>query len=527
MTEQQGFLENQHEEKDVQASVDQVETELQESPAVAESTAVEVTEETVETAQPTETTEKKEVLTLADVESGPAAEFTKPEIPLTESGDVDFENFIDSIPELKRGTIVMGTITDYDDDYVYVNVGVKSEGRVRIDEFRDPDFDLEKAKAEHMPVEVYVRKIHVSDAGTEIDLSKSRVDFNRHKEVVEQAFKEKTPLKVKITQVVKDGLIAAFGNVDIYIHRTQIELNIVEDLDQYLGQEMEVLVTQFDASRRRLRVSASRRVLLQKERREQAKVLWDNLEVGKEYEGVVRNLTKFGAFVDIGGVDGLVHVSELSWKHISKPSDVVSVGDHIKVYIIDFDREKNRISLGFRRPENDPYRNIEERFPVGSILRGVVVRMFPFGAFVEIAPGVDALCHISQISDYRLNRPDDVLQEGMEVDARVIDVSNADRKISISIREVEPINPENVENLEEAAPARRRRRPRRDQQARHEEKRDQADQGSGQETTTAYSDLPSGSSTLSALADITYSDDSQDKPDEEKQDQEDAGQETE
>ncbi len=493
MADQQGLLDNQQEENNVQPSVENVET-----------VEIEQTEEVNAEESKDEVAEEKEVITLADVEES-APEESKEELPLTESGDIDFENFIDSIPELKRGTTVTGTITGYDDDYVYVNVGVKSEGKVRIDEFKgDPDFDLDKAREENTPVEVYVRKIHTSNEGTEIDLSKSRVDFNKHKEVVEQAYKNKAPLKVRVTSAVKDGLIATFGSVDMYIHRTQIELEIVEDLTPYIDQEMEVLVTQFDSSRRRLRVSASRRILLQRARREKSRALWDNIEVGKEYEGVVRNLTDFGAFVDIGGVDGLVHISELSWKRIDKPSDVVAVGDHINVYVMDFDKDKNRVSLGFKREENDPYRDIENRFPIGSIVRGVVVRMFPFGAFIEIAPGVDALCHISQISEYRLNRPEDVLQEGMEVDARVLDVNNEERKISISIREVEPINPENVEDLEQQAPPRQKRRPRREKQERKEEKKED-----NAETTTAYSDLPSGGSTLSALADIRYSDDSE------------------
>ena len=469
----------------------------------AEERAADVAEEeTVETAS-------SEPLTIEDVEAADmaAADAAEKELPLKDDGDIDFENFIDNIPELKRGMTVTGTMTSYDDDFVYVDVGDKSEGKVKIHEFRgDPDFDIDKACVERQTVEVYVRKIRMTDSGKEIELSKAQVDFNKHKNVVEKAFKEKTPLTVKVNNIVRDGVIASFGSVDMYIHRTQLDLQIVEDLTPYLNQEIDVLVTQYDDSKRRLRVSASRRSLIQRERREKAKNFWDSIEEGKEYEGVVRNLTDFGAFVDIGGVDGLVHISEFSWERIDKPSDVVSVGDHILVRVLDFDKDRNRVSLGFKRPENDPYRDLENRFPVGSIVRGVVVRMFPFGAFIEIAPGVDALCHISQISDYRLNRPEDVLQEGMEIDARVLDVNNDERKISISIREVEPINPENVEDLQEQTPPKqRKRRQRRDE---NRQKEFQADTGHS-DSTTAYSDVPSGGSTLSALADITYSDNSQ------------------
>ena len=480
--------------EEVEAEEEVIEINTDADDEIAEAEVVDVTEEVVESTEP---------ITIEDVES--AVDTVEKELPLADDGDIDFENFIDNIPELKRGMTVTGTLTSYDDDFVYVDVGAKSEGKVKIHEFRgDPDFNLDKACVERQPVEVYVRKIRQTDAGKEIELSKAQVDFNKHKNVVERAFKEKTPLKVKVNNVVRDGVIASFGSVDMYVHRTQLELQIVEDLTPYLNQELDVLVTQYDDSKRRLRVSASRRSLIQRERREKAKTFWETIEKGKEYEGVVRNLTDFGAFVDIGGVDGLVHISELSWERIDKPSDVVSVGDHILVRVLDFDKDKNRVSLGFKRPENDPYRDLENRFPVGSIVRGVVVRMFPFGAFIEIAPGVDALCHISQISDYRLNRPEDVLQEGMEIDARVLDVNNEERKISISIREVEPINPENVEDLQEQMPAKQRKRRQRRDENRQKQQTQTDDRQS--DSTTAYTDVPSGGSTLSALADIIYID---------------------
>lgn len=358
-----------------------------------------------------------------------------------ESGDVSFTDFIDNIPELRRGIIVKGVIVRYDSDTVYVDVRDKSEGKVPLREFTsDPDFDLDAAIENREEIDVYVRNIRTTDAGKEILLSKSKVDFGKNKEIVEQAHNDRTPLEVKVINVVKDGVIATYGGVDIYIHRTQLEMSTIKDLEIYRGQTLEILVTQFDPDRRRLRVSGSRRSLLNMRRKERAKEVWETIEVGDIYEGVVRNLTDFGAFVDIGGVDGLVHISELSWKRIKHPSEVVSVDDVIQVYVKDFDKERKRISLGYRRIEDDPYREIEERFPVGSIIRGKVVRMFNFGAFVEIDKGVDALCHISQISNLRLNHPEEVLEVGQEVEARVIDVNNHDRKISISIRDVAPID---------------------------------------------------------------------------------------
>lgn len=370
-----------------------------------------------------------------------------------EQSDVSFTDFIENIPELKRGVTVKGVITSYDDENVYVDVKDKSEGRIPRREFdNDPEFDLEKAKQEHTEIEVYVRSIRNSDMGKDIQLSKARVDFSKYKNLIEEAYKNKTPITVKVVSVVKDGVIATFGSVDIYIHRTQLEMGTVDNLEDYKGKTIEILVTQFDPEKKRMRVAGSRRVLLNRERAAKAAEVWNTLAVGDIREGVVRSLTDFGAFVDIGGVDGLVHVSELSWNRIKHPSEVIKVGDHIQVYVKEFDPERKRISLGYKRIEDDPYHDIETRFPIGTIVHGKVVRMFPFGAFVEIADGVDALCHISQISTARLAKPSEVLKEGMEVDARVMEVSNEQRRISISIKEVAPIDPIDVaEKKEEPA----------------------------------------------------------------------------
>lgn len=370
----------------------------------------------------------------------------------SESNDINFGDYIESIPQLRKNATVKGEITTCDGDFVYVNVHDKSEGKIPRSEF-EPDFDFDAAVAEHKEIEVYVRSIRNTDMGKEIILSKSHVDFNKNKAEIEEAYENKTPVTVKVINVVKDGVIASYGGVDIYIHRTQLDLTPVDDLESYKGKSLEILVTQFDPDKRRLRVSGSRRTLLNNERKAKADEIWGSIEKDKEYDGVVRSLTDFGAFVDIGGVDGLIHVSELSWNHIKHPSEVVSVGDKVHVYVKDFDPEKKRISLGYRKPEDDPYYKIDERIPVGSIVRGKVVRMFQFGAFVELEPNLDALCHVSQISDVRLNKPQDVLKEGMEVEAKVLDVNASARRISISIKEVAPINPGNAEDVEEAAPA--------------------------------------------------------------------------
>lgn len=406
--------------------------------------AEETVPEEAPTAEEPAQQESKEEMAEEKTEETEEAKETKSEDQ--ESGDISFTDFIDNIPQLKRGITVRGTIIRYDNDYVYVDVRDKTEGRISRHEFDgDPEFDLDEAVENHREIDVYVRNIRNSEMGKEIVLSKARVDFTKYKALIEEAYNNKTPIPVKVVNVVKDGVIASYGGIDIYVHRTQLEMGIVEDLEPYRGQTFDILVTQYDPDKKRLRVSGSRRALLSMERKEKAEELWQTIAVGKEYDGIVRSLTDFGAFVDIGGVDGLVHVSELSWNRIRHPSEVVHVGDQIHVYVKDFDPERKRISLGYKKPEDDPYHDVESRFPVGSIVRGTVVRLFPFGAFVEIAPGVDALCHISQIANVRINKPNEVLSEGMEVDARVLEVSNDTRRISISIKEVEPINPPGYE----------------------------------------------------------------------------------
>ncbi len=433
-----------------------------------EAATVEAEEKTAEPSGEEPTTESEAEAT-EPAETDEVAEDAEAE--QEDHAEVSFSDFIDSIPQLKRGSIVTGIVVRKDDNYVYVDVKDKSEGRIPLKEFEnDPEYDLEAAVKNHAEMEVYVRHIRNTDMGKEITLSKARVDFSKHKAQIEKAFKEKTPVQVKVVNVVKDGVICAYGSVDIYVHRTQLDLHMVDDLEPYRGESFEILVTQFDANRKRPKVAGSRRSLLQRERRRMAEEFWNNIDIDKFYTGTVRNLTDFGAFVDIGGVDGLVHISELSWNRIKHPSEVVNVGDKIEVFVKDFDRAARKISLGYRLPENDPYKDIESKFPVGSIVRGIVVRMFQFGAFVEIAPGVDALCHISQISDYRLNRPNDVLAIGMEIDARVLEVSNESRRISISIREVEPINPSEELRAEIEAKQQRRREQRESKQPKREKR---------------------------------------------------------
>lgn len=360
-----------------------------------------------------------------------------------EQTDTNFAEYIDSIPQLRRNAVVKGVITKYDQDYVYVDIHDKSDGKIALREFAgDVDFDLDKAIEEKQEVTVVVKSIKNTDQGKEIILSKSALDFEKNKQALQEAFENKTPVTAVITGAVKDGVIANYGGIDIYIHKTQIKMGEVKDLDALKGEQIEILITKFDTEKHRLRVSGSHRQILIQERKAKEDEIWSNIEVGKHYKGIVRSLPAFGAFIDIGGVDGLVHITELSWKRISKPSDVLSIGQEVDVYVKSFDQETKKISLGYKREEDDPFYNIEERIPEGAIVKGTVVRLTDFGAFVQLEPDLDALCHVSQISNVRLKSPADVLSIGQEVTAKVTSIKAAERKISISIKEVEPIDPE-------------------------------------------------------------------------------------
>lgn len=367
-----------------------------------------------------------------------------------EQGDIDFTSYINNnIPQLRRGTVVTGVITSADNDFVYVDVHDKSEGKVARREF-DPSFDIDKAIAEKTEITVQVKSIKNSgDMGKDIILSKSALDYEKNKAAIKEAFDSKTPVTATITGVVKDGVLATYSGIEIYVHKTQLKRDEVASLEEYKGQTIELLITKVDTEKNRLRVSGSHRAIESAKRREEAEAIWNSIEEGKVYNGIVRSLPEFGAFVDIGGVDGLVHITELSWSKIKKPSDVLKVGDQIEVYVKSFDKESKKISLGYKKPEDDPYYNIEDRIPAGCVIKGTVVRLVEFGAFVQIEPGLDALCHVSQISSVRIKAPSDVLKVGQEVLAKVTEINTEKRRISISIKEVEPIDPEIVEDAAE------------------------------------------------------------------------------
>ena len=347
------------------------------------------------------------------------------------------EAFESSLVTLQTGQIVKGKIIGYNNSEVYVDMGFKSDGIISIDEFSDdPDFNPDTLKIGE-EIEVFV--VRVNDGEGNVLLSKKKVDAMKNWSKIEEALENKTPVKAKVIDVVNGGVIASSGGLKIFIPASQISDRYVKDLNEFLKQVVNVRI--LECNKQKKKIVGSAKVILEEDKAAKAKSVWETIEAGKQYNGVVKSMTDFGAFVDIGGVDGLIHVSELSWSRIKHPSEILKVGDAVSVSILEFDKAKSRISLGFRKKEDNPWFNAEEKFKVGNVVKGKVVRMVPFGAFVELEPGVDALVHISQISSVRIAKPSDVLEIGQEIEAKVTEFNVEAKKIGLSIKEVAPIDP--------------------------------------------------------------------------------------
>lgn len=351
-------------------------------------------------------------------------------------------NFADafekSMVTLRDGDIVTGKVIGYNNNEVFIDLGYKSDGIIPLEEYTDePDFKFENEVKVGDEIEVYVKK--VNDGEGNVLLSKKYLDAMKSWDEVIKAYEDKTPVKAVVVEVVNGGVIASAKGVRIFVPASQISDRYVKELNEFLKKHINLRIIEYNEKRRKLVGSA--RVILEEEKEKKLKEFWDNAEVGKIYNGVVKSLTDFGAFVDIGGVDGLVHISELSWSRIKHPSEVLNVGDNVQVSILDMDKEKGKISLGYRRTEDNPWYKASQKYNVGDVVNVKVLRFAPFGAFVELEEGVDGLVHISQISTKRLAKPEDVLTEGMMVDAKILEFDQENKKISLSIKEVKPIDP--------------------------------------------------------------------------------------
>ena len=363
-----------------------------------------------------------------------------------------FEALLDaSIKTLTTGDTVTGTVVAIGTTEVQVDLGTKHAGYIPCDEVSaDPNTKPEDVL--HVGDEIKVFVVRVNDQEGTVQLSRKKLDGMRVWDELQEAADTKTPVEAKITETNKGGLVANVKGVRVFIPASASGVARGGNLEELKGQTVKIRITEVNRERRGGRVVGSIRAVANEERRAAQEKIWSEIEVGKKYTGTVKSLTSYGAFVDIGGVDGMVHVSELSWNRIKNPAEVVKVGDVIDVYVIALDPEKKKISLGYKTAEMNPWNQFTAKYSVGDVAKVKIVKMMTFGAFAEIVPGVDGLIHISQIADRRIGKPEDVLTVGQEVDAKIIDVDAENKRISLSIRALlEPTVEEQAAALAEEA----------------------------------------------------------------------------
>ena len=336
-----------------------------------------------------------------------------------------------SIKTLNTGEKVTGVVTGITPTEIYVDLGTKHAGYIPVSELTDdPTVKVEDLVKVGDEIETYVMR--VNDQEGVVTLSKKRLDTVKSWEEVEQAKEDHTIMEGVVTEENKGGVVVNIKGVRVFVPASQTGLPRDTPMSQLVKQKVRLRIT--EVNRARKRVVGSIRAVEAEERAAKAAEVWANIEEGKRYTGTVKSLTSYGAFVDIGGVDGMVHISELSWSRIKHPSEVVSVGDTVEVYVISFDPEKKKISLGMKDRSQNPWEVFTSKYQAGDVANVRVVKLMTFGAFAEIVPGVDGLIHISQIADHRIDKPGDVLSEGQMVDVKIIDIDYDHKKVSLSIR---------------------------------------------------------------------------------------------
>lgn len=336
-----------------------------------------------------------------------------------------------SIKTLNTGEKVTGVVTGITPTEIYVDLGTKHAGYIPVSELTDdPTAKVEDLVKIGDEIETYVMR--VNDQEGVVTLSKKRLDTVKSWDDIEQAREEHTTVEGVVTEENKGGVVVSIKGVRVFVPASQTGLPRETPMSQLLKQHVRLRITEVNRARRR--VVGSIRAVEAEERAAKAAEVWANIEENKRYTGTVKSLTSYGAFVDIGGVDGMVHISELSWSRIKHPSEVVSVGDTVEVYVISFDKEKKKISLGMKNRSQNPWEVFTGKYQPGDVANVRVVKLMTFGAFAEVVPGVDGLIHISQIADHRIDKPGDVLSEGQMVDVKIIDIDYDNKKVSLSIR---------------------------------------------------------------------------------------------
>lgn len=351
---------------------------------------------------------------------------------------------LDQLVSLKKGDFVKGTIVKIEDNVAYVSVGYKYDGIITLRELSSVQAE-QATDVVQVGQEVELKVLSIDDHKETMTLSKRLVDNEKGWEEIEKHLEQQDVFEVIVAEVVKGGLVVDVG-VRAFIPASMVERHFVEDFSDYKGRTLRVVVKEID--RENNKVILSQKDVLDAEYELQKTEKLASLQVGQELTAKVQRITPFGAFVDLGGVDGLVHVSELAWEHVTNPADVVTVGQEVQVKILKVEAEKGKISLSIKAAQPGPWDKINDQFNVGDIVKGKVKRITTFGAFVEIAPGVEGLVHISQLAYRRVNSPYEVVKEGQEVDVKILEFNTSEKRVSLSIKATQDAPVTEAEDIE-------------------------------------------------------------------------------
>ena len=344
--------------------------------------------------------------------------------------ELSFEQMLEeSLKTIRTGEIVTGKVIDVKEDEIVLNIGYKSDGIIPRNEYTN-ESGVDLRDLVHVGDEMEAKVVKVNDGEGQVALSYKRLAADRGNKKLEDAFNNHEVLTAKVAQVLDGGLSVVVDEARVFIPASLVSDTYEKDLSKYAGQDIEFVITEFNPRRRR--IIGDRKQLMVAKKAELQKELFEKIHAGDVVEGVIKNVTDFGAFIDLGGADGLLHISEMSWGRVENPKKVFKSGDKVTVLIKDIQGEKIALSLKF--PEANPWANAAEKYAAGSVVTGRVARMTDFGAFVELEPGVDALLHVSQISREHIEKPADVLKIGQEIEAKVVDFNEDDHKISLSVK---------------------------------------------------------------------------------------------
>ena len=363
--------------------------------------------------------------------SNKMSEEIKIDATAAEEKEMSFDEMLEeSIKTIYNGDKVTGYVMAITGTEISVDIGTKYSGFIPTTEFTDDGINVEDAVKVGDTIEAVV--VRVNDVEGTVMLSKKRLDAAKSWTAVEEAVENGNFLEGVVTEENKGGIVVSVKGVRVFVPASQSGLPKEADMSQLLKQKVRVKIT--EVNRGRKRVVGSIRAVAQKERRERAEAIWNEMEIGNRYHGTVKSMTSYGAFVDIGGIDGMVHVFEMSWSRIKNPAEMFNIGDEVDVYVINFDREKRKISLGYRDPAENPWTKFTSAYNVGDTAEVKIVKLMTFGAFAEVIPGVDGLIHISQIANRRIGKPEEVLSVGDVVEAKITAIDMENHKISLSIR---------------------------------------------------------------------------------------------